>query len=111
MSRKLATILIGFFLVAVAFGPRLVLANFEPVHSDCHKTPQEMSTTCAVHCLTTAISENEIDLNLTPSFEWFVPATVSEVLMPNLNFWPPTFFERAKVFKDPRVILTTIKRE
>ncbi|MFH1089217.1 MAG: hypothetical protein V1716_02220 [Candidatus Uhrbacteria bacterium] len=111
MSRKLVTILLGFFILAAAFGPRLALANSEPVHGSCHETPKEMPTACAIHCLTTAINDNELDEISTPIFSLFVPVIFET------NFSPITekvfipFFVEAKVFRDNYPHLTVVKKE
>lgn len=111
MSRKLATILLGFFIVTAVFGPRLVLANSEPIHSSCHETSKEMPTICAIHCLTTAINENEVNFNLTPITEFFVPIVFEDFLISEVSPSTQLFFEKATVFRDAKTILTTIKRE
>jgi len=111
MSRKLATILLGFFVLATAFGPRLALANSEPVHSSCRETPKEMPTDCAIHCFTKAVSENKVEFNLIPNFDFFTPVVIEESVFQEFVFLPQTIFDRAVVFKDPKIILTTVKRE
>jgi len=112
MSRKLAIILLGFFIVAAAFGPRLTLASsMLPKHSSCHEAPVEMPAACAVHCLTNAINENEVDFNLVFSPELFVPAVVEDFVVPEIFVSLQSYFEKATVFRDAKNILTTIKRE
>jgi len=111
MFRKLAAILLGFFVLAAVFGPRLALANSEPVHGSCHETPKEMPTSCAVHCLTTAINDNELNEISAPILNLFVPA-IFETNFSSITekvFIP--FFVESKVFRDNYPHLTVVKKE
>jgi len=111
MFHKLTTILLGFLIIVAVFGPRLILADNKPVHGSCHDTPKEMSTTCAIHCLTTAINNNELKEILAPIFVLSIPV-VSEI-----DFLPMTekvfipFFEEPRVFRDNYPHLTVVKKE
>jgi len=111
MSHKLATILLGFFVLAAAFGPRLVLANNEPIHGSCHETPKEMPTACAVHCLSVAINENEVDSVLDSVIDFSAPVMNKNDLVFFDVKNKTDFFLELTVFREIYPILTTIKRE
>lgn len=110
MSHKIATIFLMLTFLVAAVSPTVVLAQAQDVHS-CHETPVAMPTTCAVHCLSNVINENEIDFSLTSGVELFIPAITEDLVVPQVSVSPLKTFEKAGVFRDARIILSTIKRE
>ncbi|MFA6131531.1 MAG: hypothetical protein WC702_00480 [Patescibacteria group bacterium] len=110
MFLRLATFFLTLTFLVAAASPTVVLAQTKVSHG-CHKEPVEMPVACAVHCLDNAINEDEVVFDLTSGFEFIAPVIVKEIT--ELQFFsvlPPTF-EEAEVFRDPRVILSIIKRE
>lgn len=110
MPSHFFTILLVLIFLAPAAGPVAVLPQAKTSHN-CHKEPVEMPVACAVHCLSNALHESEVNFNLTPSAEFFAPTAINDHRPPETP-WVSSFdFNEAAVFRDSRIILATVKRE